>query len=152
MPHVPAHTLDVTGLARLDQVLLGLLPASSLPGADGDDLLDEEGTPIARRENGGVVGLRALRWPRPEDVHVAAPVVLALAETLPAAPLPSGAVLLLPSAVVRNDDARHQAWAAAWRSAAAETVELPLTPSGKVQKFKLREDFLGAAPAAAETK
>jgi sulfate adenylyltransferase len=125
---VPAHTLDVTGLARLDQVLLGLLPASSLPGADGDDLLDEEGTPIARRENGGVVGLRALRWPRPEDVHVAAPVVVALAETLPAAPLPSGAVLLLPSAGVRNDDARHQAWAAAWRSAAAETVELPLTP------------------------
>jgi acyl-CoA synthetase (AMP-forming)/AMP-acid ligase II len=30
--------------------------------------------------------------------------------------------------------------------------ELPLTPSGKVQKFKLREDFLGGAPAAAETK
>ncbi len=29
--------------------------------------------------------------------------------------------------------------------------ELPLTPSGKVQKFKLREDFLGGA-AAAETK
>jgi acyl-CoA synthetase (AMP-forming)/AMP-acid ligase II len=31
-------------------------------------------------------------------------------------------------------------------------VELPLTPSGKVQKFKLREDFLGAAAAPAETK
>jgi acyl-CoA synthetase (AMP-forming)/AMP-acid ligase II len=31
-------------------------------------------------------------------------------------------------------------------------AEFPLTPSGKVQKFKLREDFLGAAPAAAETK
>jgi fatty-acyl-CoA synthase len=31
-------------------------------------------------------------------------------------------------------------------------AELPLTPSGKVQKFKLREDFLGGAPAAAETK
>jgi acyl-CoA synthetase (AMP-forming)/AMP-acid ligase II len=30
-------------------------------------------------------------------------------------------------------------------------AELPLTPSGKVQKFKLREDFLGGA-AAAETK
>jgi fatty-acyl-CoA synthase len=31
-------------------------------------------------------------------------------------------------------------------------AELPLTPSGKVQKFKLREDFLGGAPTAAETK
>ena len=31
-------------------------------------------------------------------------------------------------------------------------AEFPLTPSGKVQKFKLREDFLGAAPAAAETE
>jgi acyl-CoA synthetase (AMP-forming)/AMP-acid ligase II len=30
--------------------------------------------------------------------------------------------------------------------------ELPLTPSGKVQKFKLREDFLRPAPASAETK
>jgi fatty-acyl-CoA synthase len=31
-------------------------------------------------------------------------------------------------------------------------AELPLTPSGKVQKFKLRERFLGETPAAAETK
>jgi acyl-CoA synthetase (AMP-forming)/AMP-acid ligase II len=31
-------------------------------------------------------------------------------------------------------------------------AELPLTPSGKVQKFKLREDFLGGPPAAVETK
>ncbi len=29
-------------------------------------------------------------------------------------------------------------------------TEFPLTPSGKVQKFKLREDFLGGAPAATE--
>ncbi|HVY08687.1 MAG TPA: adenylyl-sulfate kinase [Mycobacteriales bacterium] len=123
-----AVTLDVAGLARLDQVLLGLLPADALPGADGDDLLDEEGTPVGRREAGGVIGLRAPRWPRPQESYGDSAVVVAVAEQLPAGLLPPGARLLLPAAGVRSDNARYQQWTAAWRASASEVVEIPITP------------------------
>ncbi|HWA65680.1 MAG TPA: adenylyl-sulfate kinase [Mycobacteriales bacterium] len=126
---MPVVTLDDAGLAQLDQVLLGLLPPDALPGSDGDDYLDEEGTPVARHDGGAVVGLRAPRWQRPEDVFSAAPVVVAVPEAVPAGPLPDGAILLLASAGVRSDDARHRAWAGAWRSAATATVEVPLAPA-----------------------
>jgi sulfate adenylyltransferase len=122
-------SLDVIGLARLDQVTLGLASPDTLPGADGDELLDEEGTPVARREGGRVIALRPTRWPRPDDVYSDSAVVIAEHEELPAGPLPAEAVLLLPAAGVRSDDARHRAWAAAWSSAAKRTIEIPLTPA-----------------------
>ncbi len=125
---VPAVTLDVAGLARLDQVLLGLLPADALPGSDGDDLLDEEGTPVARRDGGQVIGLREPRWPRPETMRTDRPVVVAVAERLPAAPLEAGVRLLLPAAGVRSDSARYREWAARWRAAASDVLEVPVPP------------------------
>jgi sulfate adenylyltransferase len=126
---VAAVSLDVGGLARLDQVLLGLLPADALPGADGDDLLDEEGTPVARRADGGVVALRAMRWSQPDPAHHNAPVVLAVPGELPQRPLPPGAILLLPAGGVRADDARHLAWASAWAASADTVIEIPVPPS-----------------------
>jgi len=122
-------TLDVAGLARLDQVLLGLLPPDALPGGDGDSLLDEEGTPVARRDGGQVIGLREPRWPRPEEVRTDAPVVVAIAEELPLQPLPHDARLLLPAAGVRSDDDRYRTWAAVWRTAATDVLEIPVTPA-----------------------
>ena len=121
--------LDLAGLACLDQVLLGLLPASALPGSDGDDYLDEEGTPVARREAGAVVGLRPSRWQRPEDVRGTGSVVIARANQLPQRPLPHGSLLLLPAGTIRPDDHRHQQWAAAWRASADTVVEIPVPPS-----------------------
>jgi sulfate adenylyltransferase len=120
-------TLDVVGHARLDQVLIGLLPGEALPGEDGDVYLDEEGTPVARRAAGEVVALQPPRWPTPESVGSRAPVVVAIAGRVPAEPVPAGAVLLLPGAGVRPDDARHGAWAAAWSATTAEIVPVPLT-------------------------
>jgi sulfate adenylyltransferase len=126
---VPAHTLDLAALARLDQVLLGLLPADSLPGVDGDELLDEEGTPVAGREAGAVVGLREPKWPRPETVRTDSPVVVAVAEQLPAGPIAAGTRLLLPAAGVRSDNARYRSWASAWRAAASDVLEIPVPPA-----------------------
>jgi sulfate adenylyltransferase len=122
-------TLDDAGLARLDQVLLGLLPPDSLPGVDGDDYLDEEGTPVARRQGGGLVGLRPSRWKRPDDVQSTGPVVIARADHLPQRPLPHGAVLLLPFGGVRTDDSRRRAWAAAWADSADTVIEIPVPPA-----------------------
>ncbi|MGN6474198.1 MAG: adenylyl-sulfate kinase [Mycobacteriales bacterium] len=124
-----AVTLDVAGLARLDQVLLGLLPPDTLPGADGDSLLDEEGTPVARREAGQVIALRTLRWPRPDPSHHNAPVVVAVVGELPQRPMPPGVLLLVPAGGIRPDDARHIAWAAAWTASADTVVEIPVPPS-----------------------
>lgn len=129
MLDVPAVTLDVAGLARLDQVLLGLLPADALPGVDGDDLLDEEGTPVARREAGQVVALRAIRWARPSAAHHNAPVVIAVDGQLPQRPLSPGTLLLLPAGGVRPDDARHRLWASAWAASADTVVEIPVPPA-----------------------
>jgi sulfate adenylyltransferase len=127
-------TLDVVGRARLDQVLIGLLPGDALPGEDGDVYLDEEGTPIARRADGEVVALQPPRWPTPESVGSNAPVVVAIAGQVPAEPVPAGAVLLLPGAGVRPDDARHGAWAAAWSATTAEIVPVPVTAADAVDR------------------
>lgn len=122
-------TLDVAQRAQLDQVLIGLLPADVLPGVDGDEFLDEEGTPIARRDSGHVVGLAASRWNQPSEVFSAAPVVVAVIEELPAQSLPDGAVLLLPAAGVRNDDFRHLTWSRAWSATAATVIAVPVPPA-----------------------
>jgi sulfate adenylyltransferase len=122
-------TLDVEARARLDQVLIGLLPPTALPGDDGDVYLDDEGTPIARREGSVVVGLSPSRWASPAEAFTASPVVVAVAERLPAAPLPDGCVLLLPAAGVRLDDHRHVAWANAWQATAAAVIKVPVPPA-----------------------
>ncbi|HEU5034205.1 MAG TPA: adenylyl-sulfate kinase [Mycobacteriales bacterium] len=126
-------TLDTDGLARLDQVLLGLLPDHALPAAH--TFLDEEGTPIATREAGRVVGLRPLPWERPEQVRAggARPVVVPAAERLPAEAVPAGALVLLAAGGVRPDNARHPAWIQAWTQAAerggATVVLVPASPA-----------------------
>jgi sulfate adenylyltransferase len=123
-------TLDDAGLARLDQVLLGLLDPVELP--PGDVYVDEEGTPVARLDDGGIVGLRAMAWPHPREVASHRPVVVPTAERLPAAALPPGALLLLPAAGRRPDDARYPRWADAWTEAAVsagvEIVPVPVPP------------------------
>ncbi|HVV75188.1 MAG TPA: adenylyl-sulfate kinase [Mycobacteriales bacterium] len=124
-----AVTLDLAGLALLDQVLVGLLPPEALPGADGDDLLDEEGTPVARRAGGQVVTLRTLRWSAPDPAHHNAPVAVAVDGELPQRPLPPGVLLLLPAGGVRSDDRRHRVWAGAWRASADNVVEIPVPPT-----------------------
>ena len=113
--------------AVLDQVLIGLLPVDALPTASV--FLDEEGTPIARREDGAIVASRPLRWRRPEDVRVDGPVVVAVAGAVPGEPLPAGCTVLLPAGGVRPDDARWPAWAAAWSHGAAAVVEVPVPPA-----------------------
>jgi sulfate adenylyltransferase len=122
-------TLDLERRAQLDQVLIGLLPPSVLPGEAGDVYLDEEGTPIARRDGEVVVGLMPTAWPMPADVFTWAPVVVAIAERVPAAPLPSGCALLLPSGGVRPDDYRHLAWANAWTATAGTVIKVPVRPA-----------------------
>jgi sulfate adenylyltransferase len=119
-------TIDVAERALLDQVIVGLAAAAALPGIDGDIYLDEEGTPIARRDAGAVVALGAVRWQLPSEVASAAAVVVAIDGQIPHGALPSGALLLLPSAGVRADDARHAAWATAWSATASETVPIPV--------------------------
>src|SRR4051794_10109388 len=122
--------LDLAGLARLDQVLLGLLDESGLPL--GDRYLDEEGTPVATRNDGQLVGLREPRWVRPEGVRGDPPVVVATAGLLPAAELPDGVLVLLPIGGVRPDDVRVPAWSAAWTTAATnasgQVVTTPVEP------------------------
>jgi sulfate adenylyltransferase len=112
-------TLDHDGLSRLDLVLLGLLPDDALP--PGQTFVDEEGTPVAIRDNGRVVGMRALPWDRPDAVRAggARPVVIPTAERLPAGDLPVDAVVLLPVGGARVDDVRRPPWARAWAAAAA---------------------------------
>ncbi|HET6817515.1 MAG TPA: adenylyl-sulfate kinase [Mycobacteriales bacterium] len=136
-------TLDLAGLALLDQVLLGLAGDARLPSADV--YLDEEGTPVASRNDGRLVGLREPRWERPEDVRAEGPVVLATGGSLPVAELPGGATVLLPMGAVRPDDARVPAWAAAWTRAAAtaggRVIAVPVSPYDVAS----RADALAAA-------
>src|SRR4051794_38387078 len=94
-------TLDLAGLARLDQVLLGLLAESDLPL--GDRYLDEEGTPAGSRNDGRLVALREPRWIRPDAVRSDRPVAVAAGATVPAAELPAGVLVLLPMGGVRPD-------------------------------------------------
>jgi sulfate adenylyltransferase len=131
VPDTATVTLDVAGLARLDQVLLGLLDETTLPAADR--YLDEEGTPVATRDDGRLVGLREPRWPVPATVRGSAPVVVPGAELLPAGELPAGAVLLLPLGGVRPDDVRVPAWAQVWSEAVTRAggtvVPVPVSPA-----------------------
>jgi sulfate adenylyltransferase len=127
-------TLDVIGRARLDQVLIGLLPATALPGDEGDVLLDEEGTPIARHEAGQVVALGTVRWQPPGTVARNAAVVVAVGGAVPSGALPHGTLLLLPSAGIRPDDARHAAWAQAWSATATDVVPVPVTAAEAVSR------------------
>jgi sulfate adenylyltransferase len=119
-------TIDVAAQARLDQIIVGLATPDTLPGADGDVYLDEEGTPVARREAGQVISLQPSSWRRPADVGSDTAVVVAVGGRLPIGPLPSGAMLLLPAAGVRPDDARHLAWTRAWSATASEIVAVPI--------------------------
>lgn len=121
--------LDVGQLAVLDQVLIGLATADVLPGAAGDVYLDEEGTPVARREADRIVALRAFDWEPPPEALSDTPVVVAEADWLPAGPIAADKLLLLPAAGVRIDDARHLAWERAWAAAAAgRVVRVPVPP------------------------
>jgi len=126
-------TLDNAGLSRLDLVLLGLLPDSALPTAT--TFVDEEGTPVAIRDNDRIVAMRPMPWRRPEEVRATGPrpVVVAAAELLPAGDLPDGVVVLLPVGGSRLDDARRPAWAQAWSKAAArsgaDVVAVPIDPA-----------------------
>ncbi|HTR70440.1 MAG TPA: adenylyl-sulfate kinase [Mycobacteriales bacterium] len=122
-------TLDVVDRAKLDQVLIGLLPPSALAGEDGDVYLDDEGTPVASRTDGAVSGYAETRWARPEAIASAAPVVVAVDGALPVDPLPADALLLLPAAGVRIDDARHLAWSRAWTETAGTVVAIPVLPA-----------------------
>jgi sulfate adenylyltransferase len=123
-------TLDADLAATLDQVLVGLLPADALPPAEL--FLDEEGTPVARRDGGAVVPAGEVRWRSPADVRADSgdgPVVVPVAGAVPAGPLPTGALVLLAAGGVRPDDARWPTWAAAWSHGAAAVVEVPLRPA-----------------------
>ena len=114
-------------MARLDQVLLGLLPIDELPPAEV--YTDPEGTPIASREGDHLTALSEPRWQRP-DPSMTAPVVVAVADQIPVGSLPSpDAVLLLPAGGVRPDDARFAAWAQAWRAVAGTVIEIPVPPA-----------------------
>jgi sulfate adenylyltransferase len=126
---MPQVTLDVIGRATLDQVLVGLLPASALPGDDGDVYLDEEGLPIARREGDVVTSLQELPWIAPAEVKSSDPVVIPVAGRLPDGPLPDDALLLLPAAGVRPDDTRCGAWSTAWSATASHVLAIPVVPA-----------------------
>jgi sulfate adenylyltransferase len=121
-------SLDDMGLAVLDQILLGLLPAGRLDVADV--YLDADGTPIATRAGDDITALLGRPWPQPSAVHTDAPVVVAVAGELPVGALPSpDAVLLLPLGGVRIDDSRAAAWAQSWRATAATVIEVPVPPA-----------------------
>jgi sulfate adenylyltransferase len=127
-------TIDVTERAQLDQVLVGLAAADTLRGAAGDVYLDEEGTPIARRDGDTIVALQICRWQSPADVHSDAAVVVATGGEIPAGPLPEGALLLLPAAGARPDDARHIAWAHAWSAGVADVISVPVLAADSVAR------------------
>ncbi|HWB65370.1 MAG TPA: adenylyl-sulfate kinase [Mycobacteriales bacterium] len=120
---------DLALQARLFQAALGITHrAHELPGADGDVFVDEEGTPMARRVGGRIELTGPSRWPEPDAVRSDAPVVLPPPGRLPVKPVPDHAVLLLPAAGVRPDDARYAAWARAWSAAANRVVPVPIAP------------------------
>jgi len=120
-------TLDDADIARLHQVVLGLLDPSALPPSDV--YVDSEGNEIARYADTGLQLREPSPWPAPATVRTDAPVVVAVPEQLPVGSLPSSdAVLLLATAGVRVDDARFATWASAWRAVANTVVEIPFTP------------------------
>jgi sulfate adenylyltransferase len=109
----------------LDQALLGLRAVSDLPGEDGDVYVDEEGTPIATRSGGVLTAVGPIRWAHPSAMRTDAPVVIPAAAAAPVGSLPADAVVLLPAAGIRLDDARYTAWARAWTASAAAVIEIP---------------------------
>jgi sulfate adenylyltransferase len=141
-------TVDSVLLARLDQVLLGLLPADAVPEGT---FLDEEGAPLARREGAQVVALQPLRWETPASVRASAGEVRGVAVArpgeIPAEPLPAGTLVVRAAGGVRPDDARWFAWAAAWADGATRVVDIPV-PSAEVGA---RGDELAAVYAGAPT-
>lgn len=141
-----AVTLDDEGLARLDQVLIGLLSSSVLPVAE--NYLDGEGTPVATRSGDIVTAIAARPWLHPTTAGVVGPVVIAEYDAVPAGDLPPDATLLLPLGGVRIDDSRTQRWAAAWRAAAARAVEIPVPPA----EAGSRADQLAAAYGAIDLR
>lgn len=143
-------TLDYDGLARLDQVLLGLLPATDLEPAD--TYLDGEGTPVATRIGDEITPLESRGWLRPDDAGIDGPVVIATYDALPPQQLPADAVLLLPLGGSRIDDSRTHRWAAAWRAAAARTVEVPVPPAEAAARAdQLAATYGASAVAQVET-
>jgi sulfate adenylyltransferase len=149
---VPVIALDADGRAVLDQVLIGLLPATALAGADGDVFVDDEGTPVARREGDTVVGLLPTRWLPPAELRLAAPVVVPVPGRLPAGSLPPGTTVLVASGGVRPDDARHVAWVRAWSAAATTVVPIPLTPADAMRRAPGLASAYSSGPlVAAET-
>ena len=131
-------TLDDDGLSRLDLVVLGLVTEDALPHAD--TYVDEEGTPVAIRDNGRLVAMRTIPWDRPEEIRAGGPrpVVVPAAEQLPSGPLPSDAVVLLPVGGARLDNARRPVWAQAWIGAAVDSgavvVPVPIGPAEAVTR------------------
>jgi sulfate adenylyltransferase len=112
-------------MARLDQVLIGLLPPTALEPAEV--YVDAEGTPVATRDGDAIRSLRPSRWQRPDPGSTSAPVVVAVADQLPVGALPSpDALLLLPAGGARPDDARYVSWAHAWRAVAQTVIEMPV--------------------------
>ena len=149
MPDVSV-TLDLTGLAQLDQVLLGLRAEDDLPLADV--YLDEEGTPVATRNDGRLVGLREPRWVGPDEVRGDGPVVVAVGGRLPAGELPAGVLVLLPMGGVRPDDARVPAWAATWTAATAtaggRVVAVPVEPGDAAARADALASAYSTGPVA----
>jgi sulfate adenylyltransferase len=125
-------TLDNAGLSRLDLVLLGLLTDDALPPAS--TYVDEEGTPVAIRDDGRIVATRPMPWERPEDVRAVGPrpVVIPAVERLPVGDVPTDAVVLMPVGGGRPDDARRPMWGQAWSAAASRAgalvVPVPIDP------------------------
>ncbi len=140
-------TLDDAQLARLHQVVLGLLDPVSLPPADV--YLDSEGNEVARHVDGQVRLIHPSPWPSPASVRTDAPVVVAVPEQLPVGSLPTpDAVLLLATGGVRVDDARFVVWANAWRAVASAVVDVPFTPADAID----RADDLAAAYSSAKAR
>jgi sulfate adenylyltransferase len=126
-------SLDDAGVARLHQVVLGLLDLAALPAAGV--YLDSEGNEVARRDGDRIELRRPSPWPSPATVRSAAPVVVAVPEELPVGALASpDAVLLLPTGGARVDDARIVTWAHAWRAVASAVVEVPFTPADAIAR------------------
>jgi sulfate adenylyltransferase len=126
-------SLDEAGLARLHQVVLGLLDPASLPAAG--TYLDSEGNEVARQDGDRIELLRPSPWQAPAAVRTAAPVVLAVPEELPVGALASpDAVLLLATGGARVDDARFVTWAHAWRAVTSAVVEIPFTPADAIAR------------------
>ena len=121
-------TLHEEGMAVLDQVLLGLLPATALDPAEV--YTDAEGTPVATRTGDTLRRLQPARWQQPDPTNTTSPVVVAVAGQLPVGALPSpDAILLLPAGGTRPDDARFVSWAHAWRAVAQTVIEIPVPPA-----------------------